>query len=80
MNKPFCGDVLKDLVYVPPLPRDINDIMIRIRELIQTFDWDTMNRTWDELLYCLDVISVTNGVHIKHLWNGKRGFFSFFVF
>jgi hypothetical protein len=46
--------------------------MIRIRESIQSIDLNTMNKTWDELLYRVDVIRVTNGAHIKHLWNGKR--------
>jgi hypothetical protein len=31
-----------------------------------------MSKTWDDLLYCLDVICITNGSHIGHLWDEKR--------
>jgi hypothetical protein len=34
---------------------------------IQSIDRDTMNKTWDELLYSVDVIRVTNVAHTKHL-------------
>jgi hypothetical protein len=63
----FLWECVKDLVYVSPLQRDINYIMIRIRESIQSNDRDTKNKTWDELLYCADVILVTSGGHIEHL-------------
>jgi hypothetical protein len=68
----FLWRCVKDLVYVPPLPRDIKDLMIRIRESIQSVDRDTVNKTWNELLWRVDVIRVTNGAHTEHLKNGKR--------
>jgi hypothetical protein len=37
-----------------------------------------MNKMWDELLYGVDVIRVTNGPHIEHLQNGKKYFVSLF--
>jgi hypothetical protein len=63
----FLWGCVKDLVYVPPLPRDINDLMIRIRESIQLTDLNTTNKTWDEPLYCVDAIRVTNVIHIEHM-------------
>jgi hypothetical protein len=59
--------IVKDLKYVSALPLDINDLMIRIRESVQSVDRDTMNNTWDELLDCVNVIRVTNVAHIEHL-------------
>jgi hypothetical protein len=59
--------IVKDLKYVSSLPLDINDLMIRIRESVQSVDRDAMNNTWDEILDRVDVIRVTNVAHIEHL-------------
>jgi hypothetical protein len=75
----FLWGCVNNLVYVPPLPRDINDLMIRICESIQSIDRDTMNKTCAEILYCVDVIHVTNDAHTEYLWNGKKDFVSFFI-
>jgi hypothetical protein len=34
---------------------------------IQKIDRDTVSKTWDELLYRVDVILETNGAQIEHL-------------
>jgi hypothetical protein len=37
--------------------------MIRIRESIQSIDRDTMNKTWDELVYRVDVMVLTLNIY-----------------
>jgi hypothetical protein len=34
---------------------------------IQSINRYTMNKTWDDILYRVDIIRVTNGAHIEHL-------------
>jgi hypothetical protein len=41
----FLWRCVKDLAYVPPFPFDLNGLMIRIRESIQSIDLNTMNKT-----------------------------------
>jgi hypothetical protein len=63
----FRWGCLKDRVYVRPLPRDITYFKTRTVEAIQSTDRETLSKARDELLYCLNVVRVTNGAHIEHL-------------
>jgi hypothetical protein len=70
----FLWGCVKDRVYVLPLSSDIKDLKIWIRKVIQSTHRETMSETRNGLLYRLDVIHVTNGTHIRHLWNERRFF------
>ena len=63
----FLWGYVKDLVYVPPLPRDMEDLQTRITEALATIDNAMLGRVWQEMDYRLDVCRVTRGAHIEHL-------------
>ena len=58
---------INGLVYVPPIPRDVDELKARITEAVSTIDNAMLGRVWQELDYRLDVCRVTNGAHIEHL-------------
>ncbi|GFW24247.1 uncharacterized protein TNCV_738731 [Trichonephila clavipes] len=59
--------VIKDRVYVPPLPADIPDLRHRTEAAVARISSDTLKKVWDELAYRLDMYRVTNGAHTEHL-------------
>ena len=63
----FLWGFVKGLVYVPPLPKDVDELKDRITEAVATIDNAMLERVWQELDYRLDVCRVTNGAHIEHL-------------
>ena len=58
--------VVKDQVYVPPLPASIPELYIRIRNAIETITADMLQTVWNELDYRVDVCRTTKGAHIEH--------------
>ena len=58
----FLWLYVKDIVYRTKV-RDITDLRQRISNAIATIDEDMLQRTWQE--YRLDVLRLTNGVHIE---------------
>ena len=63
----FLRGFVKRLVYVPPIPRDVDELKARITEAVATFYNAMQGRVWQELDYWLDVCRVTNGAYIEHL-------------
>ena len=63
----FSRGVVKGLVYVPPLPKDVDELKAQITEAATTIDNAMLERIWQELDYRLDVCRVTNSAHIDHL-------------
>ena len=63
----FLWGYVKDKVYVPPLPANIDDMKARITAAIKTVDRDILRRVWDEFSYRLDVVRAAAGGHIEHL-------------
>ena len=63
----FLWEFVKGLVYVPPIPRDVDELKARITEAASTIGNAMLERLWQELDYRLDVCRVTNGAHIEHL-------------
>ena len=63
----FLWGFLKGLVYVPHIPRDVDELKARITEAVSTIDNAMLGRIRQELDYRLDVCRVTNGAHIEHL-------------
>ena len=58
---------MKGLVYLPPIPRDADELMVRIIKAVATIDNAMLRRIWQKLDYRLDVCRATNGAHIEHL-------------
>ena len=63
----FLWGFVKQLVYVSPLPEDVDELKTRITDAVATIDNAMLERVWEELDYRLDVCCVTNGGHIEHL-------------
>jgi hypothetical protein len=66
MDFPFWG-LLKDNVYLPPMPLDLQELRDRIVNAIALVDVTFLNKLWDELEYRLDVYRMPRGSHIEHL-------------
>ena len=45
--------------------RDMTDLGQRISSAITTIDKAMLQRTWQEIEYCLDMLHATNGAHIE---------------
>jgi hypothetical protein len=58
---------VKEQVFVPSLPLDIDELKLRITAPAETIDRNMLQRLWDELDYKLDICRVTNGAHIGYL-------------
>ena len=54
-------------IFVPPLPRDLDDMKERIRRAVANVDADMLHRVWDEFEFHLDVCRLTQRAHIEHL-------------
>ena len=63
----FLWGYVKDKVYVPPLPANIDDRKDRITATINTVDRDILRRVWEESSYRLDAVRAAGGGHIEHL-------------
>ena len=63
----FFWGVLKKLVYVPLLPKNVDNLKVRITEVVATIDNAMLKRVWQELDYRLDVHHATSGAYIEHL-------------
>ena len=60
----FLWGYVKNNVYQTKV-RDITDLRQSISNVIATIDEVMLQRTWQEIENCLDVIRATNGVHIE---------------
>jgi hypothetical protein len=45
------GGYVKERVYVPPLPADLDELTNRITAAVNSVTEDTLRRVWDELSY-----------------------------
>jgi hypothetical protein len=50
----FLWGYIKDHVYVPPLPCDIQELKQRIQEAATMVTEDMLGRVWQEFDYCVD--------------------------
>jgi hypothetical protein len=64
----FWGFV-KDTVFVPSLPANLQDLRNRITTAVAQVDHDMLTRVWNEMDYRIDVCRITTCGHIEHLWN-----------
>ena len=63
----FLWGYVKGLVFVLPLPANIEEMKERIRAALETVTEDMLQRVWHELEYRLNVCRVTDGAYIEHL-------------
>ena len=62
----FVG-ICEKIVYVPPIPRGVDELKARMTEAVAAIDNGMLGRVWQEFDYWLDVCGVTNGACIEHL-------------
>jgi hypothetical protein len=62
----FWGFV-KNTVFVPPLPADLQDRRNRITTAVALVDRDMLTRVWNEMDYRIDVCHISKGGDIEHL-------------
>jgi hypothetical protein len=62
----FLWGHVKEQVFVPPLPLNIDELKLAITAAVDTIDRNMLERVWDGLDYRLDICRVTNGAHIEH--------------
>jgi hypothetical protein len=60
----FLWGYVKDIVYRTKV-RDITNLKQRTTDAIATTDEGMLQRTWQEIEYCLDVLRATNGANIE---------------
>ena len=65
----FLWGFVKDTVFVPPIPANLQDLRNRITAAVALVDRDRLTRVWNEMGYRIDVCLITKGGHIEHLWN-----------
>ena len=65
----FLWGFVKGLVYLPPIPRDADELKARITKAVATIDNAMLGCIWQKfkLDYRFNVCCVTNGTHIEHL-------------
>ena len=63
----FLWRYVKECVYVPPLPADLDELTNRITAAVNSVSEDTLRRVLDEFSYRVDVVRAAGGGHIEHL-------------
>ena len=63
----FLWGFVKDTVYVPPLPANLQDLRNRITAAVALVDRDMLTRVWNEMDHRINVCCITKGGHIEHL-------------
>ena len=63
----FLWGFVKDTVFVPPLPADLQDLRNRITAAVTLADGDLLTRMWNEMGYRIDVCRITKGGRIERL-------------
>ena len=63
----FLWGFVKDTVFVPSLPANLQDLRNRITAAVAPVDRDMLTRVWNEMDYLIDVCRITIGGHIEHL-------------
>ena len=62
----FLLGYIKDLVYVPQLPTDVEELKDQIRAAIQSITGVILGKVWEECNKRLDMIKITRGGHFEH--------------
>ena len=57
----FLWGYVKERVYVPPLPADLDELTNRITAAVNSVTEDALRPVWDELSYRVDVVQRVEG-------------------
>ena len=63
----FFWGFVKDTVFVPPLPDNLQIFATHITAAVALLNRDMLTRVWNEMDYHIDVCHITKGGHIEHL-------------
>jgi len=63
----FLWGYIKERVYVPPLPADLDGLTNRITAAVKSVTEDTLRRVRDESSYRAYVVRAADGGHMEHL-------------
>ena len=63
----FLWGFVKDTVFMPPHPANLQDLRNRITAAVALVDRDMLTRVWNEMGYRIDVCRITKGGYIEHL-------------
>jgi len=63
----FLWGFVKDTVFVPPLPANLQVLRNRITAAVALVDRDMLTRVWNEMDYRIDVCRITKGGYIELL-------------
>jgi len=63
----FLWGFVKDTVFVPPLPANLQDLRNRITAAVTLVDRDMLTCVWNEMDYHIDVCHITKDGHNEHL-------------
>ena len=63
----FLWGLVKDAVFVPPVPANLQELHDRITAVVALNHCDILTHVWNELDYRLDVCRISQGGHIEHL-------------
>ena len=63
----FLWGYIKDLVYIPPLPNDVDELKDRIIAAIQSITVATLTKVWREFDKRLDMVITTKGDHFEQI-------------
>ncbi|KAG8249442.1 hypothetical protein J6590_019730 [Homalodisca vitripennis] len=65
----FLWGFIKDNVYAPPLPQNLEELKNRIHTAITSVMKDMLARVWEEFEYRCDIAHVVDRGHIEHLYS-----------
>ena len=63
----FLLGFMKDAVYIPLLPKNLNDLRNLIIAAVNSLTQDIRHKVWNEFSYRVDVICAARGGHIEHV-------------
>jgi hypothetical protein len=63
----FLWGYVKDVVYIPPLTNDLQELRQHIIAAVATINRDMLEKVWTEMGYRIDMCCVTRGSHIECL-------------
>ena len=74
----FSWGFVKDTVFVPPLPANLQDLWNRITAALALVDRDVLTRVWNEMEYRIDVLPKVDTLNICEIYKIKLESFSLY--
>ena len=63
----FLWGYVKERVYVPPLPANLDELTSRITAAVNSVQKALSDGVWDELSYRVDIVRTAGGGHTERL-------------